>query len=124
MTTDSDWTTATATDHIREIARSRHLKITYREHARERLAERDLIMSDALFVLKNGFVHVASEPSTRPGFNKYCMECRSPNSNGRDVRIVVIPDKKQCWLKIVTVMWVDEKPARAGTIIGSEEDNE
>lgn len=124
MTTGSDWTTATATDEIRQIARSDSLKITYREHARERLAERDLIMSDVLYVLKNGFVHLAPVPSTRPGFNKYCMECKSPNSNGRDVRIVVIPDKKQCWLKIVTVMWIDEKSMRAGTIIGSEEDNE
>lgn len=124
MTSDSNWTAREATDEIRNIAQSDRLKVTYKQHARDRMAERELIMSDVLYVLKNGFVHLDPEPSTREGYNKYCIECRSPNSGGRSVRVVAIPDKKQCWLKIVTVMFVDEKSMRAGTIIGSEIENE
>lgn len=124
MASDSDWSAREATDEIRAIARQDRLKITYKLHAMERLAERDLIVSDVLYVLKNGFVHLDPEPSTREGFKKYCMECRTPNSGGRSVRVVVIPDKKQCWVKIISVMWVDEKAMRAGTLIGSEDENE
>lgn len=123
MASDSNWTGREATDEIRAIARSKRLKISYKLHAVERLAERDLIMSDVLYVLKNGFVYLDPEPSTRPGYNKYCMECRSPNSGARSVRVVVIPDKTQCWLKIISVMWVDEKATRAGSIIRNEEEN-
>lgn len=99
------------------------MSISYKKHAQERLAERGLIVSDVLYVLKNGFVYLECEPSTRPGYNKYCMECRSPNSGGRSVRVVVIPDKKRCELKIISVMWVDEVATRAGTIV-SENENE
>ena len=124
MTVSSVWDKDRATDEIRNIARSKQLTVTYALHARERLAERDLVFSDVLFVLKNGFVRQDPTPSTQPGFNKYCMECRTPNSNGRDVRVVTVPDKAHCWLKIVSVMWVDEASTRAGTIIGKEEEDE
>ncbi len=124
MTAISVWDKDHATDEIRNIARSPQLTLSYALHARERLAERDLIVSDVLYVLRNGFVRQEPMPSTQPGFNKYCMECRTPNSNGRDVRVVTVPDKTRCWLKIVSVMWVDEASTRAGTIIGKEEDDE
>ena len=120
MTSDSDWSGKEATDEIRKIARSKHLSVSYKTHARERLAERNLIMSDILYVLKNGFVYENPAPSTRQGYNKYQMESRSPNSGSRAVRVIVIPDKKSCSLKIISVMWVDEKESRSGTIIGEE----
>lgn len=121
MTSDSDWSKAEATDRIREIARSPHMAISYKLHAQERLVERSLIVSDVLYVLKFGFVHIDPVPSTRPGYNRYSMECRSPNSGNRDVRVFVIPDKKTCHLKIITVMWVDETSAKAGTILDESE---
>jgi hypothetical protein len=40
----------------------------------------------------------------------------------RAVRVVVIPDKKSCLLKIITVMWVDEKETKSGTILGAEDE--
>ena len=52
MAISSDWTTQEATDKIRAIARSAHMTISYKKHAQVRLAERDLIMSDVLYVLK------------------------------------------------------------------------
>ncbi len=70
------------------------------------MAERDLVTGDVLHVLKHGFVYDDPEPSTQDGFFKYKMECRTPNSGGRVVRIVVIPSTGNA-VKLVTVMWKD-----------------
>lgn len=66
-------------------------------------------MSDVLYLLKKGFVYDDPEPATQPGLYKYKMETRTPNSNNRVVRLIVIPDAATCWVKPVSVMWVDEK---------------
>lgn len=116
------WAPSIATDEIRQIAQSMRLSISYSHHAKIQLSKRNLIISDVLYVLKNGFVYEEPKPSTRDGFNKYKMESRSPNSGRRSVRVIVIPDKKSNFLKIITTMWVDEKETKSGTIIG--EDNE
>lgn len=102
------WKSAVATRIIRELARAPGLRLTYSRHAKERLLERDLTMGDVLFVLKEGFVHREPEKSTQDGLYKYHPESRSPNSGNRTVRVVVIPDPANTWMKIVTVMWVDE----------------
>jgi hypothetical protein len=85
------------------------LTLHWTQHAKDRLAERDLTMGDVLHVLRFGFVHDDAEPSTRPTAWKYRMECVTPNSGGRTVRIVVIPFATSCDLKVVTVMWADER---------------
>ncbi len=70
--------------------------------------ERGLIMSDVLFVLKHGFVYEEPEPSTVPGLFKYKVDSQSPNSGARFLRVVAIPDKESCQIKVVTIMWRDE----------------
>lgn len=119
---NASWDKKLATESIQDMAKSPKFGIHYKLHARERLTERNLIMSDVLFVLKNGFVHADAVKSTREGYHKYAMECRSPNSGGREVRVIVIPDSKTCKLKIVTVMWVDEKSTSTGTIVRNEDE--
>lgn len=104
---DSYWKKEIAASEIRKIASQQNLEINYKLHAKERLEERGLILSDVLFVLKNGFVYEDPEPSTRVGLYKYKIECITPNSNDRKVRVIAIPDKTLCSIKIVTVMWVD-----------------
>lgn len=84
------------------------LSLCWTRHAKQRLAERGLILGDVLHVLKFGFVHQSPVPTSRPGIFKYAMECVTPNSNGRTVRVVLIPFVQTCEVKIVTVMWVDE----------------
>lgn len=101
------WTPAQATEAIREIARQERLNLSYTQHAKDRLAERNLVISDVLHVLKNGFVYADPEPATRHSYNRYKMEAKTPNSNARTVGVVVIPDKSGCMLKVVTVMWID-----------------
>jgi len=99
------------------MARDDRLWLAYKVHAMQRLAERGLLTGDVLFVLKHGFVHGEASPATRPDYFRYEMESRTPNSEGRTVRVVVIPDHANLTCKIVTVMWVDETATRAGTIV-------
>ena len=79
----------------------------YTSHAKEQLLERGLIVRDVLYVCQHGTVHEAAKEATRPGLFKYQIECVTPNSGGRTVRAVVIPDSRKPTIKIVTVMWVD-----------------
>jgi hypothetical protein len=102
------WTPAGATEYIRKIAVSDDLTLISTRHALDQMAERDLYTGDVLFILKHGFVLDDGNESTRPGFYKYKMESRSPNSGSRTVRVVAIPDAERRQLKIVTVMWVDD----------------
>lgn len=117
------WASGVATDEIRAIAQSKSLNVSYRLHAKERLKERNLIVSDVLYALRNGFVYKDPIPATRPGMFRYRMECKTPNSNSRPIGVVVIPAKVGCLLKIVSVMWIDEYERVAGTIIGEEDEN-
>lgn len=105
---EEPWGPADATTAIRDAARHEKFRVTLTGHARQRMSERDLIMGDLLYVLKNGFVYAPPERATQPDLWKYCIETRSPNSGNRVVRLVVIRDVSRLWAKIVTVMWADE----------------
>lgn len=117
MQENQPWKPRIATDEIRAIARSPRLALAYKLHAQDQLLERNITSSDVLFVLKFGFVLLEPESATRPGFYRYAIENKTPNSDSRDIRLIVIPDKKAVLVKIVTVMWVDELATRAGSII-------
>ena len=99
---------AEATERVRELGHNPRLTITYSEHFKQRLHERDLIIGDALFLLKRGFIFSAPELASQPGLFKYAMETRTPNSGNRTVRAIIIPDFKSVWVKFVTIMWADE----------------
>jgi uncharacterized protein DUF4258 len=102
------WSAADATNAIRSLARHASLTITLTQHAKDQMLDRDLIVSDVLYVLKHGFVFESAQSSTQKGLFKYLQQGRSPNSGNRTVRVVVIPDPASSWMKVVTVMWVDE----------------
>lgn len=108
MPHDQPWKPADATALINQMARNLRLDLCYTTHAKERMRERDLIVSDLLCVLKGGFVYRDPEPSTVQGLYKYAIEGQSPNSGARYLRVIVVPDEKSCQLKIVTFMWRDE----------------
>jgi hypothetical protein len=101
------WIPADATDEIRAIAKRDDFGLVLTRHAREQMADRSLIASDILFVLKHGFVLSQAQESTRPDFHKYAIESRSPNSGSRTVRVICIPDPGRLQIKVVTVMWID-----------------
>ncbi len=111
------WSPRIATESLRAIARSPNAGLAYKMHAREQMLDRNIIISDVLYVLKFGFVLEDPVPATREGFYRYAIENKTPNSDRRDIRLIVIPDKRQYLIKVVTVMWVDETATRAGTIV-------
>lgn len=115
------WSFDDATSIIRELVVDDSLSFSFTLHIQDRLSERNLIMSDVLFALKNGFVRTAPWESTVRGLFKYSMESRTPNSANRSIRVVVIPDLIGCQMKLVSVMWVDENETQAGTIVGEVE---
>lgn len=102
------WSPADATDALRSLGRDSRLRLTYTVHFTERLVELGLAVGDALYILKHGFVYDTAVPASQPDLYKYRIETRTPNSNNRIVRLVAILDPKRCWIKPVTVMWVDE----------------
>src|SRR5262245_12045739 len=97
------WKPADATDFIRQIANG-HPTLVIRRHAEEQMLDRGLIVGDILHVLKRGFVYEEPDNSTREGFYKYRMECTTPNSNSRTLRVIVIPCAREDLLKVVTIM--------------------
>ncbi|MBL6782784.1 MAG: DUF4258 domain-containing protein [Alphaproteobacteria bacterium] len=103
----SGLSTAAATDGIRALVRDDEAVAHIRVHFKEQLNQRGLLISDALHVLKYGFVYDKPEQSTQPGFWKYKMQSTSPNSGKRKLEIVVIPDFNQCGYKLITIYWVD-----------------
>jgi Domain of unknown function (DUF4258) len=96
-----------ATECIRRKV-AQQADIAFTDHFQERLEERNLIMGDVFHVLKYGFVYEEPQPSTRKGLYKCLIESPTPNSNGRTVAVVVIP-YPSCAVKLVTVMWKDER---------------
>lgn len=102
------WTPAQATERLRQIAWDDAFSLTLSAHAEDQMKERGITTLDVLYVMKNGFVYDAPEKATRPGFFKYTMTNPTPNSNRREVRVVVIPSMQAPQAKIATVMWADE----------------
>lgn len=79
------------------------------------MAERSIIISDILYLVRNGFVYKDPIPAKTEGYYRYEIECRTPNSANRSIRLVVIPNYNTMGIKIVTVMWVDEIGTKAGS---------
>jgi hypothetical protein len=109
------WMPAQATERIRDIASRERFDLSYKMiHAKDQLSDRNLSMSDLIYLLQKGFVYQRPEEANRKPYWKYQMQCTTPNSKNREVRVVAIPDWKRKGIKIVTVMWVDEAMVRGG----------
>jgi hypothetical protein len=102
------WTPAVATKQINDCANQPNMNLSLTGHAKDQMAERDLIVGDLRHLLRRGFVFDQGAPATREGYFRYAIEGTTPNSDGRTVRAIVIPDGRLD-LKIVTVMWRTER---------------
>lgn len=81
-----------------------------KQHFKERLLERDLLMGDVLHLFKFGYVYDEAVLSSRPPFYKYSLEGTTPNSEGRTVKIILIlPGEHNRDCSLVTIMWKDEE---------------
>jgi hypothetical protein len=105
MAKPQPWNPADATRAINACAKSDELTLHFQVHARERLEERGLTTVDVLHVLKYGFVHDDAVQSDH-GHWKYAVDAKTPNSDGRTVRVIVVVGKMD--IKLISVMWRDE----------------
>lgn len=96
---------AKATKDITKLARDPLSNLSKSPHAQDRLEERTILTSDHLYLLKNGFIYELAEASTRIDLWKYKIEGVTPNSNGRTITAIIIPDFKTKHIKIVTCYW-------------------
>ena len=102
------WKPADATDQIRGLAINSRLALHLSQHAKDQMMEREIYTSDVLHVLKHGFVYDRPEDATKANCFKYKIESTSP-VGPKVVKLVVIPWISPPEIKIVTVMWRDEK---------------
>ncbi|OUD09054.1 hypothetical protein BVC71_10090 [Marivivens niveibacter] len=110
------WSPTNATYAIREIGQHPALSLAYKVHATQRLLDRGITTSDVLYLLRNGYVYDDPSSATQHGYFRYKIQGKTPNSEGRDVAAVVVPNYNTKTVKVVTVMWVDEQSTCAGTI--------
>lgn len=82
-------------------------ELAYTRHAKQRMEERGIIVSDIMYILATGHIDEEPSESTRPGYCKYKICGKSPNSGTREICLVVIPDPRNPAVKVVTVMWKD-----------------
>lgn len=110
------WEPAYATESIRKIGCHPALSLAYKVHAVQRMAERGITTSDVMWLLRRGFVHEGPTQATQLNFYKHRIVGLTPNSNGRSIEAVVIPNIATNTIKIVTVFWVDDLATRSGTL--------
>ena len=106
MMTSGCWSIETAERQIHAYARA-DFELAYTGHAAERLRERDILISDVNYVLTHGYIGEDPVESSRPGYCRYKICGKSPNSGNREICLVVIPDPQRPAIKVVTVMWKD-----------------
>lgn len=106
------WPPAEATDRFRAMVQDPNFDIGMKLHAEERMVERGIFMPDVLYAIRHGFVYGDAIRAKQPGLYRYTILGPTPNSGGRDIKVVVIPSMHKAWVKIVSVMWADEVGAR------------
>lgn len=106
------WPPAEATDRFRAMAQDPNFDIGFKLHGEDRMVERGIFMPDLLYAIRHGFVYGEAAPTERPGLYRYTILGPTPNSGGRDIKVVLIPSMHKSWAKIITVMWADEVTAR------------
>ncbi len=103
------WNSGDATKYINEIAKHILCDLLYTKHARDRMRERSITTGDIMHVLRYGFVYEEGKfDETTRDYYKYEIEGKTPNSR-RVIRLVVIATRRERKIKIITVMWKDEK---------------
>lgn len=108
MVKHQPWENADATDYLRQMGNDARLSFVTTLHYKEQLLARGFIQSDVLYLLKNGFVYEPPRKSTDKKLYKYAIQGKTPNSEGRFARLVVIPDFIGVTIKAVTIMWIDD----------------
>jgi hypothetical protein len=81
------WLAAEATSRLNRIAADEGFRVSFKLHALDQMAERDITAPDVLWALKIGHVYDAPIAATQPGLYRYTVRGPTPNSNGRDIKV-------------------------------------
>jgi hypothetical protein len=106
------WPPAEATDRFRAMVKDPNFDIGFKLHGEDRMVLREIYMPDILYAIRHGFVYGNAEPAKQPGLYRYTVLGPTPNSGGRDIKVVLIPSMHKSCAKIVSVMWADEVMGR------------
>ena len=106
------WPPAEATDRIRRMVVNDYFDISFKLHAEDQMEARGITMPDVFHALKHGFVYGNAEPAQQPGLYRYTLQGGVLSSEGRDIKVILIPSMHKASAKIVTVMWADEVSVR------------
>ncbi len=100
------WPIGKAEKLIHACARESFFELSYTGHAEERMERRGIIASDIAHVLENG--HVCDEPvsTSRAGYCMYKICGRTPNTENRQICVVVIPNPHKPAIKVITAIMV------------------
>ncbi len=104
------------TGAINTMARSDDLDLCYTKHCLERMRERDITISEILYILKTGIVEEyqgKAKPETGK-FHKYKITAQSL-SRRRNISLIILVEINRLKIpaiklqEIVTAMWSDKK---------------
>lgn len=99
----------TAEAFFRYLVAARGLRLAYTLHARRRLRERGITADGVLRVLAEGRVMAKPRRCDGLGRSKYTLEGPVSEGGSRLLRMVVLGAPRSPMLRVVTVMWVDER---------------
>jgi hypothetical protein len=102
------WTPAEATARINECAGRDDLDLWPVIRSLAWLEEQAIIMGDVLHLLSTGYVYDEGVESSVPGCFKYTIEGPTPNSNGRTLTAVVVPNGGRK-IKVCSIEWKGHK---------------
>ena len=97
-----------ATQQINRLSKKDFFTLSKTTHAEENLTKHEMLSGDLLYLLRNGFIYDAPEQATQPKLWKYIIESATPNSGGRTLCAVIIPDIEKNHIKIETCYWKDK----------------
>lgn len=96
------WPPKEAEARIRKIAASNFTHM-WTDHVKSQISLFNLLMGDILYVCKNGVVNDEGQRSTQPRVFKYTISSAAPNSESKQVYVVVAVDERQNCMKVVDV---------------------
>lgn len=100
------WSPSDATDRINACAGRDDLDLWVTLEIKAWMEAHEVIMGDLFHLLSTGYVYEDPTESSISGYFKYKVEGPAPNTNGRTMAALIIPNGGRN-LKICTLTWKD-----------------
>lgn len=91
-------------------------EVRFSRHALENMEKRDIYTPEVIDAGRNGRITKPPEILDSEYKIKYHLASYTRHSENREVGVVLEADFKARIITIISVMWIDDKKSRAGTI--------